>query len=175
VTYVDFGDPVEGTVFEELLARFPDDEMSRTSAQLFDSAGIRAGFGVEAPAPGAGAEAWDQFLDEVNGLEGNPLVQGAGLIPLWPVEMRGYLEQANWHPDVAFDVWSIEQNASLKYPSFLGMGSDPRWDYEVAFGKFDPAATEAALAACGCDQPDLNEYGGFTYYSWGEEFAQDLR
>jgi hypothetical protein len=175
VTQVDFGEPVEGTVFEELLARFPDDDASRANIQLFNSAGIQSALGLEPLEPGAGIEAWLELIRGIDRVgEVDPLIQLSAVIPLWPSEFRGHLEGIDWHRDVAFDFGSVEQYAINRIPTFLGAENSVDRIYEVAFGKFDPAATEAALAVCDCDQPDLNEYGGFTYYSWDEEFTQDL-
>ena len=172
VTEIDFGEPVEGTVFEELLTRFPDDELSREFVQLFDSAGIQAALGVEQPAPGAGTEAWQEFFFGLSDAVGVSVFQLSGVVPLWPSYMRPYMETLDWYPYVAFDFGSVEQRASGD--AVFGTQAGRNRTFEVAFGKFDPAATAAALAVCGCDQPDLNEYGGFTYYSWGVEGEQNL-
>jgi hypothetical protein len=34
--------------------------------------------------------------------------------------------------------------------------------------------TADALAACGCDQPEVRSHNGTDFYAWGEEFEQDL-
>ena len=47
---------------------------------------------------------------------------------------------------------------------------------EVAYGRFDPAATAQALEACSeCPPPNIVTHNDVTFYSWGEDRQGDLR
>ena len=47
---------------------------------------------------------------------------------------------------------------------------------DVIRGRFDPQATDKALESCSeCETPSREEYGGVSYYSWGEDYADNLQ
>jgi hypothetical protein len=162
-----FGSPVSGTVFEELLARMPDNELTRQMLDLSDIAGPNELYGLEPPLSGAGVdeEAYIAYGERLNDL----YMQGFPVdIRVWPTELRRYVNQLNWYPYLAFDLWSVTQSAAVM------SDGGPAYQYDIAFGQFDPQATANALAVCGCDQPDIRDRNGIEFYSWGEEFIGDI-
>jgi hypothetical protein len=164
VNRVNFGSPVAGTVFEELLARMPDNEITRELTQLFDVAGPNARFGLEMPPPGSGEGAFIDYVQQVSALnqQGLPTV-----FPSWPAGMNEYATNVlSWHTYVAFDFLSVSQHASA---------SRQPVGYDIAFGQFDPKQTADALAVCECEQPDIRVHNGTAFYSWGPDGAPDLR
>ena len=173
VIWADFGEPAEeAAVFEALLARLPDNEHTRVYAQLFDQTGTMELLGLEPPAPDASPEDVEEFFS------GLPLVRPANVeagktfrFTNWPAVMGQHSPLFDWYPYVAFSPWSVDYHATTNNP----FGAERTTTYDVAIGDFNPQATSDALANCGCDQPDLNDYDGYTYYSWREEFEQDLR
>ena len=60
-----------------------------------------------------------------------------------------------------FDIWNVDQSVEAGAPPGL---------LEVVRGRFDPAATKLALAACTeCEAPEEKAHVGVKYYSWGED------
>ncbi len=46
----------------------------------------------------------------------------------------------------------------------------PEAKLDVTLGRFDPDATDEALRSCSeCPTPEREEYGGVSYYSWGQD------
>ena len=161
-----FGSPVTGTIFEDLLARVPDNEDTRQLVDLADIAGPNELYGLQPPSPGSGVddETVTAYLDQMYDLyaQGYPV----DLI-VWPTELARYTSRLDWYPYVAFDFWSVEQTISVRT-------GGPTSQYDIAFGQFDPRATADALAACECDQPEVRVRNGTEFYAWGEELIGDL-
>ena len=174
----DFGEPVVGTVYEELLARLPDNEWTRAYAKLSDYAGVLDFLGIERPEPGATEEDIEPFLEELSAA----WQTGFGPdLPAWPLHLRDYLSITKWFPYVAFDAWTVDQSAhggSTFISSFSGGSNGQRQIYDIAFGRFNPDETADALADCECDQPTVNIHEGVEYYSWsekGQEFIGEIQ
>ncbi len=164
VPIADLGEPVSGTVYEELLSRIPDTANAREFLRLSDFAGTWELLGIPAIQPGTDAEAaLDQFLGYIDRTGQSDELQPNS--PAWPLGMRDYLSRIDWYTDVAFDPWSVDQAATAGTPPNL---------YDVALGDFDPAATSNALASCECEQPDIQTHEGVDFYSWGEGGVGDI-
>lgn len=160
-----FGEPVAGTVFEDLLVRLPDNESTRSYAVLSDYAGVMEALGIVSPEPGTdtGEDALVDYFDRIT--ETFQRVGFAPGLPVWPQAMRDYISVTEWFPYVGFDIWSVEQSAHA--------GRQPS-TYDIAFGDFDPERTANMLAACDCDQPTIRTHEGVEYYSWGTEFIGEI-
>ncbi len=167
----DFGEPVSGTVYEELLARLPDNDGTRSYAKLADNAGFLEAFGIERPQPGADSQEVAQFYERLSAAWVEGLIPD---LPSWPLSLRDYLSVNNWFSNVAFDAWSADQSVNAGDVFRLGHSEGPPLVYDIAFGKFDPELTANALAACDCDQPTIRVHDGVEYYSWGTEFIGQI-
>jgi hypothetical protein len=166
VIETDFSEPVAGTVFEQLLQRLPDNEITRQGVHLEDVAGVAGVLGVERPRPGSDRQAYDDFYIRVIALAPDPRIRP--VVPPWPPGTSAVnIGRTLWYANAGFDTWSVDRFA--RSMAFADSSGGSVGGYEVAYGEFDAASTAAALAACACDQPDVIEYGGFTYYSWGED------
>jgi hypothetical protein len=168
VVQLDFGEPVEAPVFEQLLAKVPAIDRTRGYIQMFDNAGTLDLLGLEWPSPPVDAQASDDFFQELVEAAAELGVDRFDAVhPTWPGSMSYLLGEVEWYPHAGFDFWSADRQAAAS--SAYDRDSDNPYVYDLALGEFDAAGTASALAACSCDQPDLNEYNGHTYYSWGTE------
>ncbi len=72
------------------------------------------------------------------------------------------------YPYVGFDFRSADMTLMLEAPPAV---------FEAAVGNYDAEVTASRLEACDeCIAPDeVVEYGGLSYYSWGEDFAGRIR
>lgn len=169
----DFGSPVSGSAFEDLLARLPDNTVTRRLARLSDFAGPLELVGLNRPPPGSDSETLEAFAQAIFASE----IDGfRPEFPDWPSEMRAYVSLIDWYQSAGFDFMSVDQYAVAGHQ----FGVDPSGDegfetYDVALGQFDPALTASALAACECDQPDIRSHSGIEFYSWGESGIGNLR
>jgi hypothetical protein len=161
---------VTGTVFEKLLARMPDNELTRQYVRLGDVAGTLEAMGLDQMSAGSNNEERKEYYEYVLG--SSYKFNLWGLLAPWPSELRDYLELVDRYPDVGFDWASVDAFASSgnsNFGAFLGSsggGSRPI-NYDVAFGQFDAEETRVALTACDCDQPKVIEYEGVEYLLWG--------
>ncbi|MBN4064426.1 hypothetical protein JYU04_01670 [Dehalococcoides mccartyi] len=155
-------EPKIGTVFETLLSKMPDNEVTRAYTRMGDVRGTSKGLGL---IPLDGGESAIEILRTFEYLETDnffpPFWQ-------WPIESRDYVSVHNWMPDLAFDHGTMEQfaNANSQW-RFHGSGHPPT-SYDVALGSFNTLATSEAISACDCEQPEIREYEGVEYYAWGE-------
>lgn len=162
-------EPKQGTVFEKLLSRMPDNETTRRYTRLGDFGGVLDALGMDRLEPGASREERDAYVEYVLGISYSfNLWQVMGS---WPEEQRAYRKIIDTYPDLAFDWLSVEASANSSDffwgSPFKQSGALPV-SYDVAFGQFDLDATKNALAACKCDQPELQKYKGVEYFRWGE-------
>lgn len=154
--------PSTPSVFEELLARIPDTELTRKDIMLSDIAAMRDVAGMAQPAPGVGTDALDSYFDEIADAydEGLPIA-----FPIWPAGLRDYVRSFDTLPYLGFGLGGINQTASAGVPPDM---------FDVALGRYDPEVTADALAICDCDQPEIREHNGVSYYAWGEGLRGDL-
>ena len=154
--------PSTPSVFEELLARIPDTESTRGHVTLADLAAMREIAGIQPPDPGADSDALRGYFEEIARAydEGLPVA-----FPIWPAELRNYAASIDTFPYLGCDIFSIDQTASAGVPPDM---------FDVALGRYDPEVTADALAICDCDQPEIREHNGVSYYSWGEGLIGDL-
>lgn len=155
--------PVEGSVFEDLLKRLPDNQVTRGYTVLGDFAGVIDALGIrplpmDATAPERKEYVSDAILIEVGGFRPP--------FPAWPVELQPYQRVVDQFPNLAFDSASVSQFAYAGTQGFMSTG--PPISYDVALGDFSYEATAAALSACQCDSPEIREYSEVEYFAWGE-------
>ncbi|NQW19134.1 MAG: hypothetical protein HQ477_00190 [Chloroflexi bacterium] len=162
-------EPLEGTVFEKLLSRMPDNEITRHYTRLGDVSGILDAMGLESFAPGAGKEELEGYFEYLKGSSNAFSIWN--VIGAWPAEQRDYLTRIDTFPDLAFDWASVEAFAYSSNVFLVNSSTDisgPPVAYDVAFGHFDPGKTKTALASCDCDQPSVRVHEGIEYFRWGE-------
>lgn len=155
-------EPLVGTVFETLLSKMPDNEVTRAYTRMGDAAGVLERLGLTANTPG---EPIEDYFSKITSLETD------GFYPpiwQWPAEARDYVSIHDWYPDLAFDHGTMEQFAHTNSQFRFFGGERPFTSYDVALGDFSGSATLAAIAACDCEQPEIREYSGVEYYAWGE-------
>jgi hypothetical protein len=134
--------------------------------QINDYARARELFGLSLEEPDGQPKGLEEYLMEYP--KSGPSFNMGGLAPwisgLWPnTEMTEPIHMQR-HQYLGFDARNVDQTV-------LVGNSEPR-QLEVLRGRFDPDATQAAIEACeGCPQPEVVEYLGVSYYTWGEDFA----
>ena len=158
------------TAYEGLLRTIPDTPELRQQVYINDYALVRQLFDIPLPGPvddeDALAEFYERppptgFAEEAD----DPPVRGFGAISFFGPFNRYRNITAENLQHLAFDVRSMNQSiVALALPATL----------DVVRGRFDPQATGRALESCSeCEPPSREEYGGVSYYSWGEDYAAD--
>lgn len=151
--------PSEVSLFEGLLGTIPDTPDTRKSVMINDYAAVREIFGVQLPGPDAGQPDIQEYLTGLLGpanIAQGPFITGLNREAM-ENPRREYL---------AFDGRNMDQSAEAGIvPNIL----------EVAWGRFDPAATAEALASCSeCPPPDMESHNGVPFYSWGGDHQGSL-
>lgn len=168
-----FGESVAGSVFEDLLARLPDNETTRSYTRLYDYGGMLDLLGLDRFPLGATDEKILEHALEIFQTDAGGLQIG---LPEWPGYLTVSSDKPNWYPLVGFDYVNVEQSAFANSRYVPDDGEPiPLQTYDVAFGLFDADRTANSLASCACDQPMVRMHGGTDYYAWGEELIGDLR
>ena len=156
------------TAYAGLLGTIPDTPEVRQQVYINDYALVRQMFDIPLPGPGDGDDAVEEFYEwfPPPGFEGeadDPPVRGFGAASFFgPFNQYRYFTAENLQ-HLAFDVRRMDQSiVALAFPATL----------DVVRGRFDPQATGKALESCSeCEPPSREEYGGVSYYSWGEDYA----
>ena len=151
--------------YEELLRAIPDTPENRSEVYIDDYALVRRLFDIPLPGPGDDEAAlqefydWNPPLDDALG-DTVPALEFGQTAFFSPLYYPGKLIAANIH-HLAFDIRSMDQTI---------VAGPPNAKLDVTFGRFDPKATDEALRSCSeCPTPDREEYGGVSYYSWGQD------
>ena len=163
--------PAELSFFGNLLAGIPDTPDTRQSVMINDYAAVRELLGLSPAGPDEEYPVLIQYaIDSVvrDGQEPDPTK-----IKVYTAEapfITGMSRDVFDHPRrefLAFDGRNVDQSVEAGViPSIL----------EVAFGRFDPAATAQALDACSkCPPPDIVTHNGVSFYSWGGDHQGNLR
>ena len=156
------------TAYEGLLRTIPDTPELRRQVYINDYALVRRMFDIPLPGPGDDDDALVEFYKWLPppGFEGeadDPPVRGFGAISFFGPfnQYRNFTAENLQH--LAFDVRRMDQSiVALALPATL----------DVVRGRFDPQATDKALESCSeCEPHSREEYGGVSYYSWGEDYA----
>ena len=161
------------TAYEGLLGTIPDTPELRQRVYINDYALVRQMFDIPLPGPGDDDDALAEFYERppptgFGGEADDPPVRGFGAISFFGPFNRYRNITAENLQHLAFDVRSMDQSivAAFALPATL----------DVVRGRFDPQATDKALESCyECEPPSREEYGGVSYYSWGEDYAADLQ
>ena len=156
------------TAYERLLGTIPDTLELRREVYINDYALVRQMFDIPLPGPGDDEDALAAFYERPppTGFEGEadgPPVREFGAISFFgPFNQYRNIAAENLQ-HLAFDVRSMDQSiVAFALPATL----------DVVRGRFDPQATGKALESCSeCEPPSREEYGGVSYYSWGEDYA----
>ncbi len=156
------------TAYEGLLRTIPDTPEVRQQVYINDYALVRQMFDIPLPGPGDDEDALAEFYERLpptgfGGEAGDPPVRGFGAISFFgPFNQYRNITAENLQ-HLAFDVRSMDQSiVAFALPATL----------DVVRGRFDPQATDKALESCSeCEPPSREEYGGVSYYSWGEDYA----
>ena len=156
------------TAYAGLLGTIPDTAELRQQVYINDYALVRQLFDIPLPGPGDDDDALVEFYERPppTGFEGeadDPPVPGFGAISFFGPFNRYRNFTAENLQHLAFDVRSMDQSiVAFALPATL----------DVVRGRFDPQATDKALESCSeCEPPSREEYGGVSYYSWGEDYA----
>ncbi len=156
------------TAYEGLLGTIPDTPELRREVYINDYALVRQVFDIPLPGPGDDEDALAEFYERPPptgfGREADdPPVMGFGAISFFgPFNQHRNITAENLQ-HLAFDVRSMDQSiVALALPATL----------DVVRGRFDPQATDKSLESCSeCEPHSREEYGGVSYYSWGEDYA----
>ncbi len=157
------------TAYAGLLGTIPDTPELRRQVYINDYALVRRMFDIPLPGPGDDDDALEEFYEwfPPPGFEGeadDPPVRGFGGASFFgPFNYQHRNITAENLQHLAFDVRSMDQSiVALAFPATL----------DVIRGRFDPQATGKALESCSeCETHSREEYGGVSYYSWGEDYA----
>ncbi len=158
------------TAYEGLLGTIPDTPELRREVYINDYALVRQMFDIPLPGPGDDEDALTEFYERppptgFGGEADDPPVRGFGAISFFgPFNQHRNITAENLQ-HLAFDVRSMDQSiVAFAFPATL----------DVVRGRFDPQATDKALESCSeCEPPSREEYGGVSYYSWGEDYADN--
>ena len=153
-----------------LLGTIPDTPELRQQVYINDYALVRQMFDIPLPGPEDDEVALEEFYKWLPRFEGeadDPPVPGFGAASFFGPFNRYRNFTAENLQHLAFDVRSIDQSiVAFALPATL----------DVIRGRFDPQATDKALESCSeCEPPSREEYGGVSYYSWGEDYADNLQ
>lgn len=158
--------PSEVLIFEGLLGTIPDTPDTRKSVTINDYAAVREILGIPPTAPDA---RWPGLLEYAiqsvgQSFDGIKIHLGTGPF-ISGMDDKAMVNTKRKY--LAFDVRNIDQSVEAgMHPSIL----------EVVRGRFDPDATAQTLASCSeCPPPDIENYNDVPFYSWGEDFAGNLR
>ena len=158
------------SVYELLLGAIPDSPEARESVYINDYDRVRRTFSIPLPGPEADDAALEAFYNWLPPLaydpdNPTPVIQFGGFSLFGMANQLGSIRDNLQH--LAFDVRNVEQSI------VTGQGiTDNAMD--VVRGRFDPEATDKALAACSeCPPHNREEHRGVTYYSWGDDYARD--
>ncbi|NQW22593.1 MAG: hypothetical protein HQ475_04015 [SAR202 cluster bacterium] len=151
----------EVSLFEELLGTIPDTPDTRKYVMINDYAAIREIFQIPLPGPEAGQPALLEYLTGILG-PGAHISQGPFI--------TGLHRDAVSNPRgeyLAFDGRNVDQSVEAGIVPYI---------LEIAWGRFDPAATAQALAACSeCPPPENVTYNSVPFYSWGGDGQGDFQ
>lgn len=158
------------SIYESLLQAIPDSPEAREYVFINDYDLVRRMFDIPLPGPDDGDDALETFYswsppfgyDPDNP---TPVIQFGGF------SLFGMINQMSNISDnlqyLAFDMRNVDQTI---------VTGEGRLDnaMDVVRGRFDPEATDKALAACSeCQPPSREEHRGVTHYGWGEDYARD--
>ena len=156
------------TAYAGLLRTIPDTPELRQQVYINDYALVRQVFDIPLPGPGDDEDALVEFSEwlRTSGFAGeadDPPARGFGAISFFgPFNQYRNITAENLQ-HLAFDVRIMDQS--------IVAGSPPTI-LDVVRGRFDPQATDKALESCSeCEPHSREEYGGVSYYSWGEDYA----
>ena len=160
------------TAYAGLMGTIPDTPELRQQVYINDYALVRQMFDVPLPGPGDDDDALTEFYERppptgFGGEVDDPPVRGFGAISFFgPFNQHRNITAENLQ-HLAFDVRSMDQSiVAFALPAIL----------DVVRGRFDPQATDKALESCSeCEPHSREEYGGVSYYSWGEDYADNPR
>ena len=149
-----------------LLGTIPDTPELRQQVYINDYALVRQMFDIPLPGPEDDEVALEEFYKWLPRFEGeadDPPVPGFGAASFFGPFNRYRNFTAENLQHLAFDVRSMDQSiVAFALPATL----------DVIRGRFDPQATDKALESCSeCEPHSREEYGGVSYYSWGEDYA----
>ena len=151
-----------------LLGTIPDSPELRRWVHINDYALVRQMFDIPLPGPGDDEDELEEYYKwfPPPGFEGeadDPPVPGFGAASFFgPFNQYKYSTAENLQ-HLAFDVRSMDQSIVAGLPPVI---------LDVVRGRFDPQATDKALESCSeCEPHSREEYGGVSYYSWGEDYA----
>ncbi len=137
-----------------------------------DYARTREVYGIDLPPDSAGRDAVIDYVAQLYGFPTSTAIeQGEGVLigHSYPPLQSG-IKTNEWAeifldshaPYLAFDQRHVDQSVRT--------GAEPK-TLVVLMGRFDPAATDSALVACGeCPSPERVTYRGVPYYRWGPDF-----
>ena len=150
------------SAYEGLLSSVPDTPENRGWVYIEDYALARQIFANDFYLPGPNDESipqeWYDYLPPMTNDGQTPVLHFGRLSFFgWPQYLtEGDLGRHSNY--LAFDVRHIDQTIAANDPAGI----------DVIQGRFDPDATDKALASCGeCPPPDRKEHKGVSYYSWG--------
>ena len=161
------------TAYAGLMGTIPDTPELRQQVYFNDYALVCQTFDIPLPGPGDDEDALVEFSEWLHtsvlaGEADDPPVPGFGDVSFFGPfnQYRNFTAENLQH--LAFDMRSMDQSivAAFALPATL----------DVVRGRFDPQATDKALESCSeCEPLSREEYGGISYYSWGEDYAVNLQ
>ena len=157
----------ESIGYEGLLRAIPDTPETRREVYIDDYTVARRVFDIPLPGPGDDEAALQEFYDwgrSADDALGDtvPVAEFGSLAFFSPLNFTGKRVAAHIR-HLAFDIRSMDQ-------TIVAGAGPPGAKLDVTLGRFDPQATDEALRSCSeCPTPEREEYGGVSYYSWGED------
>ena len=154
-----------GGDLELLLEWIPDIEAAKEGFLVNDYEARRTHAGITAPSQDAGFSELGDYFHGLTDFQGK--VVDLQIAPFsWISGIHRFIEQTTTFPYLAFDGRNTDQVAVV--------GDESTGLFEIVRGRYDPALTAAALAACEICRPGKTiEHRGETFYAWGGDFELD--
>ncbi len=153
--------------FGELLGLIPDTPETRRAVYITDFERLRTLRDIELPTDPFDADQQQRYLDDIVGDPEQRIAPFGGPLPGFgrgPARLYLSLVVAAHVEHVGFGPESVDQTIDA-----LGAGNY----YSAALGSFDSELADRLLTSCDlCPlPPDVDQHGGLSVYSWGEDGA----
>jgi len=153
--------------FITLLNLMPDTPDARVDVTMVDWEKLRAILRVDLPKDLNNDAAVEAFRNQItSGLSANKDIRlPSGLTFISGIDQYGSV--VIQPSTIGYGFGHVDAEASA--------GKPPE-TYEAIAGRFDPKASEKAIAACkDCPAAEVGTHKGVKYYAWGGDFQQNLR
>ena len=159
--------------FARILGLMPDTPESRGFTRINSYLGIASALGLEVPGP-------DASMDQVAEYKLQLMTRSVpiGLLLSGEELLSGFnRDYFNVIPDAGGTLGFDARDVAIVAVSGEGVITGSKPLLEVVIGRIDSAMANSLVAECTLcpERPEITEYSGHDYFSWGPDFAQNLR